>query len=175
MDNYFWARERQDTGCTWVRPSELLCEDALLPAALPRPLVHCNGVFDLLHSSHMRLLSAARRKASKTGTLVVTMDSDRMVRGKKGPSRPILTWIERAASLAHCGVDYLIEIDSDEEYERVVRALSPDLLVTGSDKLSEPDRFPEFPSMIVRDLGMRTSEIIARCARSAERGRQNAE
>ncbi len=165
MTNFFWARDLPQT-CAWLHASEVIAAGGIPSAA--RPLTHINGVFDLVHASHMRLIATARRGQGKTGglktrTLVATMDSDRMVREKKGAGRPILSWVERASCLQYLGVDYLIEIDSDEEYRGVVLALKPDLLVTGGDKVALPNAFPQFLSMVVRDHGMRTSEIVRRC------------
>jgi D-glycero-beta-D-manno-heptose 1-phosphate adenylyltransferase len=55
---------------------------------LPRPLVFTNGVFDLLHAGHVRLLMQARQLGA---SLVVGVNSDASVRELcKGPERPLM-------------------------------------------------------------------------------------
>ncbi|MGD0615134.1 MAG: adenylyltransferase/cytidyltransferase family protein, partial [Verrucomicrobiota bacterium] len=46
-------------------------------------IVHCHGVFDLLHIGHIKHLEAARKLGD---VLVVTLTPDRFV--NKGPHRP---------------------------------------------------------------------------------------
>jgi bifunctional ADP-heptose synthase (sugar kinase/adenylyltransferase) len=98
-----------------------------------------------------------------TKTLVVALDSDRKC-AMKGPGRPILSFIERAAALAYMPVDYIVEIDTERDMYDLVKYLSPDLRVQGPDYLNRPTRFPYIRRCIVKDYsGMRTSEIIRRC------------
>src|SRR5665213_2536653 len=60
-----------------------------------RKIVHCHGVFDLLHIGHLRHLKAARKFGD---LLVVTITPDRFV--NKGPGRPAFTETLRAEALA---------------------------------------------------------------------------
>src|SRR5213080_2133296 len=60
-----------------------------------KKIVHCHGVFDLLHIGHLRHLKAAREWGD---ALVVTITPDRFV--NKGPGRPAFTEILRAEALA---------------------------------------------------------------------------
>src|SRR5262249_43912606 len=63
-------------------------------AALPRPVVLTNGVFDLLHRGHVTYLAQAR---SLGASLVVAMNSDRSVKLLgKGDDRPINMQADRA-------------------------------------------------------------------------------
>src|SRR5690606_25146527 len=62
-----------------------------------RRVVFTNGVFDLLHPGHVRYLQAARAEGD---VLVVAVNSDRSVRGNKGPDRPVTPERERAELLA---------------------------------------------------------------------------
>jgi cytidyltransferase-like protein len=48
-----------------------------------KKIVHCHGVFDLLHIGHIKHLEAARKLGD---ALVVTLTPDRFV--NKGPHRP---------------------------------------------------------------------------------------
>ena len=51
-----------------------------------RRVVFTNGVFDILHPGHVRYLQAARAEGD---ALIVAINSDRSVRGNKGPDRPV--------------------------------------------------------------------------------------
>ena len=66
-------------------------------------IVHCHGVFDLLHPGHMQHLQAAREHGDR---LVVTITPDRYV--NKGPGRPVFNQRIRAETLAQLSsVDYV--------------------------------------------------------------------
>ena len=67
-------------------------------AALPRPLVFTNGVFDLLHRGHVTYLEQAKALGR---SLVVAVNSDVSVKrlGKAG-DRPLNTLDDRMAVLA---------------------------------------------------------------------------
>src|SRR5204863_2080288 len=60
-----------------------------------KKIVHCHGVFDLLHIGHIKHLEAARRYGD---ALVVTLTPDRFV--NKGPHRPAFPERLRAEALA---------------------------------------------------------------------------
>lgn len=157
LRNWYWAINRDPADLDWVRA------DSFSGDSLPRPVVLVNGVFDILHAGHFKILSFARERAGTRGTVVCAMDSDRRVRESKGADRPILNWIERATALGYTPIDSLVEIDSDEEMLRLVRGLRPDLRVQGGDYVDAATRFPWLRKMFVQTGGMRTSEIIRRC------------
>jgi D-beta-D-heptose 7-phosphate kinase/D-beta-D-heptose 1-phosphate adenosyltransferase len=93
-------------------------------------VVFTNGCFDLLHAGHVRYLERARRLGD---LLVVGVNTDASVRRLKGPGRPILPLAERMAVLAGlAAVDYVVPFDADTP-ERLIRILSPDVLVKGAD------------------------------------------
>lgn len=93
-------------------------------------LVLTNGVFDLLHVGHVRLLQFARAQGDH---LIVAINSDASVRRIKGTSRPIVPASERAEMLrALRDVDEVQVFDSDTP-EMVIRRLRPDVLVKGPD------------------------------------------
>ena len=67
-------------------------------AALPKPVVFTNGVFDILHRGHVTYLAQARALGA---SLVVAVNSDRSVKMLgKGDDRPINTEADRAAVVA---------------------------------------------------------------------------
>ena len=93
-------------------------------------VVFTNGCFDLLHPGHVALLEAARREGD---VLVVGLNSDRSVRGLKGPGRPVIPEAERAEALGALEVvDRVVVYDEDTPLE-LIRAVRPDVLVKGAD------------------------------------------
>ena len=97
-------------------------------------VVFTNGVFDLLHTGHIDLLTAARALGD---SLIVGINTDESVRRLKGPSRPVRTEAERAYVLAalEC-VDAVTAFDEDTPLELVL-AIRPDVLVKGGDYTPE--------------------------------------
>ena len=100
-------------------------------AALPRPLVFTNGVFDLLHRGHVTYLEQARGLGA---ALAVAVNSDASVRRLgKGAARPLNPLEDRMAVLAGLGcVDLVVPFDADTPRELIV-ACRPDVLVKGGD------------------------------------------
>lgn len=93
-------------------------------------VVFSNGVFDLLHSGHVDILCAARRRGD---ALIVGINSDASVRRLKGPQRPVRTAVERAYVLAALAcVDAVTVFDEDTPRELIL-VLHPDVLVKGGD------------------------------------------
>lgn len=99
-------------------------------AAVRRPLVFTNGVFDILHRGHVTYLSRAKALGD---ILIVGVNSDAGVRRLKGAGRPINTLEDRAQILAALScVDHLIAFDEPTPIE-LIRALRPDVFVKGGD------------------------------------------
>jgi|TARA_A100001035_G_scaffold21213_1_gene14372 rfaE bifunctional protein nucleotidyltransferase chain/domain len=93
--------------------------------------IFVNGTFDILHPGHIQLLNYAK---SLGDTLTVGIDSDRRVREKKGYARPVYNVGDRAYMLQNLkAVDYVVIFDSDEELERCIKTVKPDIMVVGSD------------------------------------------
>jgi len=93
-------------------------------------VVFTNGCFDLLHPGHVRCLAEARALGD---VLVVAINSDRSVRGNKGPERPLVAEQDRAEVLAALvSVDYVTIFDEPTPRELIARVL-PSLLVKGAD------------------------------------------
>lgn len=93
-------------------------------------VVFTNGVFDLLHPGHIRILDSARREGD---VLVVGLNSDDSVRRLKGPSRPVRTAAERAIVLAGLeAVDAVVEFAEDTP-ALLVEQLLPNVIVKGGD------------------------------------------
>jgi D-glycero-beta-D-manno-heptose 1-phosphate adenylyltransferase len=95
-----------------------------------RRLVFTNGCFDLIHPGHVRCLAEARALGD---LLVVAVNSDRSVRGNKGPERPLVPERDRAEVLAAlASVDYVTIFDEPTPRELIARVL-PNILVKGAD------------------------------------------
>jgi rfaE bifunctional protein nucleotidyltransferase chain/domain len=95
-----------------------------------KTVVFTNGCYDLLHPGHVRLLEQAR---SLGDVLILALNSDASVRRMKGPSRPLITELERAAmALALAAVDAVTLFDEDTPRELIAEVL-PDVLVKGAD------------------------------------------
>lgn len=93
--------------------------------------IFVNGTFDILHPGHVQLLNYAK---SLGDSLTVGIDSDRRVAEKKGPSRPVNNVHDRAFMLHSLkAVDHVVVFDSDEELERCIKVVKPDIMVVGSD------------------------------------------
>ncbi len=91
-----------------------------------------NGCFDILHWGHVSYLESAKEKG-RNRILVVGLNSDRSVRGLKGPERPIVPQEERARVLAALAcVDFVTFFDEPTPYD-LIKALGPDILIKGAD------------------------------------------
>ena len=100
-------------------------------AALPRPVVFTNGVFDVLHRGHATYLANARALG---GSLVVALNTDASARRLgKGPDRPLNNEEDRAVMMAALeSVSLVTWFDENTPLELIVD-LRPDLLVKGGD------------------------------------------
>ncbi|MCG8430662.1 MAG: PfkB family carbohydrate kinase [Candidatus Omnitrophica bacterium] len=93
-----------------------------------KKIIHCHGVFDLLHPGHIKHFEAAKNHGD---VLVVTITRDEFV--NKGPGRPIFNQRLRAESIAAIeSVDYVAVNDWPSAVE-TIRRLKPDLYVKGKD------------------------------------------
>lgn len=91
-------------------------------------VVHCHGVFDLLHIGHIRYLEQAKAMGD---ILVVTITPDRFV--DKGPHRPAFTESLRAEAIASLDcVDYTAVNEWPTAVE-TLRALRPNVYVKGAE------------------------------------------
>jgi rfaE bifunctional protein nucleotidyltransferase chain/domain len=90
-------------------------------------IVHCHGVFDLVHPGHIRHLESA---AEHGDVLVVTVVADHHVR--KGPNGPVFNQRLRAETLAalEC-VDYVALNESFTAVDAIER-IAPDVYVQGA-------------------------------------------
>jgi rfaE bifunctional protein nucleotidyltransferase chain/domain len=104
-----------------------------------RRVVFTNGVFDILHAGHVKVLEKARAQGD---LLVVGVNADVSVRLlEKAPGRPINAWRDRAEVVAALGcVDAVVGF-AETTPERLMSRLRPDVQVKGGDY--RPEDLPE--------------------------------
>ena len=93
-------------------------------------VVFTNGCFDLLHAGHIEVLEFARAQGDH---LVVAINDDASVRRQKGATRPVQRLESRQRVLAALGCVDLVFAFADDTPERVIEAVTPDVLVKGED------------------------------------------
>jgi D-beta-D-heptose 7-phosphate kinase/D-beta-D-heptose 1-phosphate adenosyltransferase len=109
-------------------------------------VVFTNGVFDILHAGHVKLLGQARALGD---VLVVGINSDASTRRLKGPRRPVNRESDRLALVSALdAVDYALVFEEDTPTE-LIRAIRPDIHVKGGDYQAEA--LPEIEA--VREVG----------------------
>lgn len=125
-------------GLGWALEDKLIdaaaLDDAALAArlaALPRPLVFTNGVFDVLHKGHVSYLHAARQLG---GSLIVAVNTDASARGLgKGPERPLNRDVDRALVLAGLAAVDAVSFFAEPTPVALLARVRPDLYVKGGD------------------------------------------
>ncbi|MEY4764596.1 MAG: hypothetical protein RI907_1269 [Pseudomonadota bacterium] len=106
-------------------------EAAARVAALPKPVVFTNGVFDVLHRGHVNYLHEARKLG---GSLVVAVNTDASARMLgKGPDRPLNAELDRALVLAGLGSVSLVTFFDERTPVELILETRPDIYVKGGD------------------------------------------
>ena len=91
-------------------------------------IVHCHGVFDLLHPGHLRHLQEAKSQGDK---LIVSLTPDRFV--NKGPGRPAFgekLRMEQLAALVY--VDFVVLNDSPDAVS-IIKKIRPNVYAKGKE------------------------------------------
>ncbi|HWH83688.1 MAG TPA: adenylyltransferase/cytidyltransferase family protein [Burkholderiaceae bacterium] len=100
-------------------------------AALPRPVVFTNGVFDILHRGHVSYLAEARALGA---SLVLGLNSDASARRLgKGPDRPLNGELDRACVLAALESVSLVTLFDESTPVELLKRVRPQLYVKGGD------------------------------------------
>ena len=94
-----------------------------------KSIAFTNGVFDLIHVGHIRLLTLAKREAD---LLIVAINTDASTKRVKGADRPIQNQADRAEIVLGTLADYVILMEDDDPM-RLINLIRPDLLVKGGD------------------------------------------
>ncbi len=91
-------------------------------------IVHCHGVFDIVHLGHIRHFNLAKKEGD---VLVVSLTRDKYV--KRGPGRPMFNEHLRAEALASLAVtDYVSIVDSPTAID-FIKLIKPDVYAKGND------------------------------------------
>eukprot|EP00931_Biecheleriopsis_adriatica_P105942 TRINITY_DN80460_c0_g1_i1.p1 TRINITY_DN80460_c0_g1~~TRINITY_DN80460_c0_g1_i1.p1 ORF type:complete len:194 (+),score=38.46 TRINITY_DN80460_c0_g1_i1:82-663(+) len=142
-----------------------------LAAGSGKPIVYCNGVWDMCHIGHQKLF----QRASQNGNLMVGVHGDEACAGYKRP--PIMSADERALQVSGCkGVWKVLKNapleaitpEFMEKYKIDVVALG----VEYEEKSPDPkdDKWYGYPResgkyvALPRTDGISTSDLIKRCA-----------
>lgn len=100
-------------------------------AALSRPVVFTNGVFDVLHRGHVVYLEQARALG---GSLVVALNTDASARRLgKGADRPLNNEVDRACVIAALASSSLVTWFDEDTPQQLIGLVRPDILVKGGD------------------------------------------
>jgi D-beta-D-heptose 7-phosphate kinase / D-beta-D-heptose 1-phosphate adenosyltransferase len=94
-----------------------------------KKIVLTNGCFDLLHAGHVQLFAAARELGD---FLIIAIDDDASVRALKGQGRPVIRADERIRILSALNSVDAVVVFASDEFERLLDAVQPDVLVKGS-------------------------------------------
>lgn len=99
-----------------------------------KKIAFTNGVFDILHEGHIKVLAEA---ASFADVLIVGVNSDASVKRLKGNDRPVNSEQSRTKILAALiMVDAVVVFDEDTPLE-LIKNIMPDVLIKGGDYTPE--------------------------------------
>jgi len=115
-------------GHTKVHPIEELARIVEKLKKSGKTVVHCHGVYDLMHPGHIKHLEAARAQGD---VLIVTITPDRFV--NKGPGRPVFNEHLRAESIAALACVDHVAINSWPTALETINLLKPSVYIKGSD------------------------------------------
>ena len=125
-------------------------------------IVFTNGCFDILHPGHIELFKYARSLGDE---LIVGIDSDRRVNTRK-PNRPINLAYSRKHILESIRyIDQVKIFDTDDELKLLVKEISPDIMIVGSDWKDKPVIGSEYAKELKffnRIENYSTTEIVKR-------------
>jgi rfaE bifunctional protein nucleotidyltransferase chain/domain len=111
-----------------IKDIEDLAEILVSIKAEKKKIVHCHGVFDLLHIGHTRHFEQAKTLGD---LLVVTVTPDIYV--NKGPHRPAFTESLRAEAIAALDCTDYVAINKWPTAVETIHRLKPDIYAKGSD------------------------------------------
>ncbi len=95
-------------------------------------IVHCHGVFDLMHPGHIMHFEAAKKQGD---ILVVTITQDRYV--NKGPGHPVFTQDVRARTIAALAIVDYVSISTHETAAELLLKIRPDIYAKGDEYADE--------------------------------------
>jgi len=134
-----------------VKSIEELSTITIRLRGMKKKIVHCHGIFDLLHIGHIRYF----KQASRLGDiLIITVTSDKFV--NKGPHRPVFNQDLRAEAIAALDcVDY-VAINKWPTAVKTIQMLKPNFYVKGNeyeDKSKDYTRGIGLEEAAIRSVG----------------------
>lgn len=93
--------------------------------------VFMTGTFDIIHPGHIEILKFAKSQGDE---LTVGIDKDSRVKELKGDTRPFHKESDRVLVIK--SIKYVDDVQlfgSDEELTNLIKSISPDVLIAGSD------------------------------------------
>lgn len=120
-----------------------------LSVVRPPQLALANGVFDLLHVGHARLLGDTR---SRVGALVVALNDDASTQACKGSGRPVVPLQERMELMASLRAVDWVTWFPETTVARTLELLRPDFHAKGTDY--RPGTLPEDEQQVHDRLGI---------------------
>ena len=122
--------------------------------------IFTNGCFDVIHRGHLELFEYAK----SLGYLYVGVDSDEKVRKDKGKGRPYNLLGNRIKMLQSLRfVDEVRSFSDTYGLEDLIRGISPDILVIGSDWRSKKvvgEQYAKELQFFERIPGYSTTKIL---------------
>lgn len=114
---------------------------------LGKRVVLTQGVWDMWHTGHIRYISNARIESDVV--VIVAVDSDDLVRHRKGPDRPYDSFVERIeATGSHWAVDFVTIKDSLDDPYQILKIVEPDVFVisqtTGDEIQNDIEKFKKW-------------------------------
>ena len=98
-----------------------------------KTIAFTNGVFDILHEGHIKILS---RAASFADVLIIGVNSDNSVKRLKGTGRPINNQQSRSLILASLIITDAVIIFDEDTPLNLIKSIMPDVLIKGGDYTS---------------------------------------
>jgi len=95
-----------------------------------KKIVTLSGSFDILHSGHIEALEEAKKQGD---ILIILLNSDKSIKGYKGPLHPINSQKDRAQLLSALeSVDYVLQFN-ELVPNKILTKIKPDIHCNGSD------------------------------------------
>jgi cytidyltransferase-like protein len=125
-----------------------------------------SGSFDIFHAAHSNYLDCCRRHCGHEGILIVGIDSDHLIRQRKGPTRPVVPESDRLQSVAEKkGVAAAFILGTVDDFGRAAELLKVKYIFKNQDYTKvkvEGSELPGVEVVIVPDFHRTesTSELI---------------
>ena len=111
-------------------------------------IIHCHGVFDLVHPGHIRHLSYCRSKAD---ILIVSITPDKFI--DKGTYRPLVPEQLRANNLSVLEIVDLVVIDKFKYPYNIIKKIRPDYFAKGNEYSNNKNPLTEKEKLVLSKFG----------------------